>query len=100
LGRQALDTTFTNLVAGPEGTWRVDLAHPRTGRGVTLWADAKAYQWLQVFTGDSLPLPSRRVSGIAVEPMTCPPNAFNSGDDLLVLEPGQEFAAPWGIAPG
>jgi aldose 1-epimerase len=100
LGRQALDTTFTNLVAGPEGTWRVDLAHPRTGRGVTLWADAKAYQWLQVFTGDSLPLPSRRVSGIAVEPMTCPPNAFNSGDDLLVLEPGQEFAAPWGITPG
>ena len=100
LGRQALDTTFTNLVAGPDGTWRVDLAHPRTGRGVTLWADAKAYQWLQVFTGDSLPLPSRRVSGIAVEPMTCPPNAFNSGDDLLVLEPGQQFAAPWGITPG
>jgi aldose 1-epimerase len=99
LGPQPLDTAFANLVAGPDGCWRVNLAHPGTGRMVTLWADAKAYQWLQVFTGDSLPLLSRRVSGIAVEPMTCPPNAFNSGDDLLVLEPAQEFAAPWGITP-
>ncbi|HEY5473094.1 MAG TPA: hypothetical protein VIK32_07885, partial [Candidatus Limnocylindrales bacterium] len=61
---------------------------------------ATAYPWLQVFTGDSLPLPARRASGIAVEPMTCPPDAFNTGDDLLVLAPGQEFAAPWGITPG
>lgn len=100
LGRLALDTAFTNVVAGADGCWRVTLSHPRTGRVVTLWADAAAYQWLQVFTGDSLPLTSRRVSGIAVEPMTCPPNAFNSGDDLIVLEPGQEFGAPWGITPG
>jgi aldose 1-epimerase len=78
----------------------VTVAYPHTGRLVTLWADASAYQWLQVFTGDSLPLASRRTSGIAVEPMTCPPDAFSSGDDLLVLEPGQEFAAPWGITPG
>jgi aldose 1-epimerase len=100
LGQMALDTAFSNVVADTDGRWRVTLAHPRTGRAVTLWADAKAYQWVQVFTGDSLPLKSRRASGIAVEPMTCPPNSFNSGDDLLVLEPGQEFAAPWGITPG
>jgi aldose 1-epimerase len=100
LGKQALDTAFTNVVADPDGYWRVTLTHPHTGRVATLWADAKAYQWLQVFTGDSLPQTARRVSGIAVEPMTCPPNAFNSGDDLLVLEPGQEFTAPWGITPG
>jgi aldose 1-epimerase len=100
LGGLAVDTTFTDAVADADGCWRVTLAHPHTGRVVTLWADASAYQWLQVFTGDSLPLASRRTSGIAVEPMTCPPDAFNSGDDLLVLEPGQEFAAPWGITPG
>ena len=100
LGELALDTAFTDVVAGADGCWRLTLAHPVTGRSVTLWADATAYQWLQVFTGDSLPRASRRVSGIAVEPMTCPPDAFNSGDDLLVLEPGQEFAAPWGITPG
>ena len=86
LGQMALDTAFSNVVADTDGRWRVTLAHPRTGRAVSLWADAKAYQWVQVFTGDSLPLISRRASGIAVEPMTCPPNAFHSGDDLLVLE--------------
>jgi len=100
LGELALDTAYTNVVVDADGCWRVTLAHPRTGRVVTLWADATAYPWLQVFTGDSLPLPARRASGIAVEPMTCPPDAFNTGDDLLVLAPGQEFAAPWGITPG
>ena len=100
LGELALDTAYTNVVADADGCWRVTLAHPHTGRVVTLWADASAYPWLQVFTGDSLPLPARRASGIAVEPMTCPPDAFNTGDDLLVLAPGQEFAASWGITPG
>jgi len=100
LRRVALDTAFTNIVADADGRWRVTVADPHTGRVVTLWADASAYQWLQVFTGDSLPLASRRTSGIAVEPMTCPPDSFSSGDDLLVLEPEQEFAASWGITPG
>jgi len=35
-----------------------------------------------------------------VEPMTCAPDAFNSGDGLLSLEPGQEFVASWGVIPG
>jgi aldose 1-epimerase len=100
LGETALDTAFTNVVAGVDGRWRVTLAHQRTGRAVTVWADATAYPWLQVFTGDSLPLVARRSGGIAVEPMTCAPDAFNSGDGLLVLEPGQEFEASWGITPG
>ena len=100
LGETALDTAYTNVVADADGRWRVSLAHPGTDAAVTLWADAAAYPWLQVFTGDSLPPVSRRTSGIAVEPMTCPPDAFNSGEGLLVLEPGQEFAASWGITPG
>ncbi len=100
LGELELDTAFTNVVEDADGRWRVTLTHPRTRRTVSLWADATAYPWLQVFTGDSLPPAARRTSGIAVEPMTCPPDAFNSGDELLVLEPGQEFAASWGITPG
>ena len=100
LGQMAVDTAFSNVVADTDGRWRVTLAHPRTGRAVTLWADAKAYQWVQVFTGDSLPLKSRRAGHRLHRDATGPPNSFNSGDDLLVLEPGQEFAAPWGITPG
>ena len=99
LGETALDTAFTNVAADTDGRWRVTLAHVRTGRAVTVWADATAYPWLQVFTGDSLPAGARRTSGIAVEPMTCAPDAFNSGDGLLVLEPGQQFTASWGITP-
>lgn len=99
VGQTALDTAFTNVAADTDGRWRVSLAHEANGRAVTVWADASAYPWLQVFTGDSLPLAARRTSGIAVEPMTCGPDAFNSGDDVLVLEPGQEFMASWGITP-
>ena len=99
LGGTRLDTAFTNLAPNAHGHWRVILAHPQTGRAVTMWADATAYPWLQVFTGDSLPPADRRTSGIAVEPMTCPPDAFNSGDNVLVLQPGREFAAQWGITP-
>jgi len=100
LGETALDTAFTNVAADVDGRWRVTLTHSRTGRTVSVWADATAYPWLQVFTGDSLPRATRRTSGIAVEPMTCAPDAFNSGDGLLVLEPEQEFVASWGITPG
>jgi len=100
LGELELDTAFTALDADADGRWRVTIANQGNGRAVTIWADATAYPWLQVFTGDSLPLTARRTSGIAVEPMTCPPDAFNSGKDLLVLQPGQEFAASWGITPG
>jgi aldose 1-epimerase len=27
---------------------------------------------------------------VAIEPMTCPPDAFNSGIDLIVLKPGKK----------
>ena len=50
-----------------------------------------------LFTGDALPDVSRR--SVAVEPMTCPPNAFRSGEGLVVLEPGQSFSAEWGLSP-
>jgi aldose 1-epimerase len=99
LGEAVLDTAFTNVAADTDGRWRVTLTHGATGRAVTIWADATAYPWVQVFTGDSLPAGARRATGIAVEPMTCAPDAFNSGDGLLVLEPGQQFTASWGITP-
>jgi aldose 1-epimerase len=62
---------------------------------VALWAGA-GYRWLQVFTGDPLG-PHRRRKAVAIEPMTCPPNAYVTGVDLLVLEPGQEVTQTWGI---
>ena len=52
-----------------------------------------------LFTGDPLPDVHRRFS-LAVEPMTCPPNAFRTGDGLIRLEPGSSFTGTWGVAPG
>ena len=63
--------------------------------GVTVWADA-AWPYAQLFTGD---LPSVQRRGFAVEPMTCPPNGFNTGEGLIRLEPGDAFEGRWGISP-
>jgi aldose 1-epimerase len=35
--------------------------------------------------------------GVAVEPMTCPPDALNSQEGLIVLEPGASFTGRWGL---
>jgi aldose 1-epimerase len=51
---------------------------------------------VQLFTGDPLPDVNRRA--LAVEPMTCPPNAFRSGVDVIRLEPGERFSGTWGIS--
>ena len=95
LGDTVLDTAFTDLLVDG-GRWEVVLTRPGTDRTVTLWGDP-AYRWVQVFTGDTLGADQRRRSGLAVEPMTCPPNALATGTDLVVLDPGQEWSAPWGI---
>lgn len=85
-----LDAAFTSLPA----QWVVRLDGPRA---VELWADA-AFPWAQVFTGDSLPAGRARNTGVAVEPMTCPPNALATGEWLIHLHPRQEWRGTWGSA--
>lgn len=98
IGSTSLDTAFTGVSPGPDGRTTVTLRDPATDQGVVLWMDER-HGWLQVFTGDKLPALARE--SLAVEPMTSPPNAFGSGEDLVVLEPagtsGDEHSASWGI---
>jgi aldose 1-epimerase len=89
-----LDTAFTDLERDYDGRARVQLASPDGEVATTLWLDEN-YQYLMLFTGDPLPDVNRRSLG--VEPMTCAPNAFQSGEGLVTLEPGESFAASWGI---
>jgi aldose 1-epimerase len=91
----ALDHAFTDLERGDDGLARVELRHP-DGSGVVLWVDA-GYRYLMLFTGD--PLPDVRRRSLAVEPMTCPPNAFRTGESLVRLEPGETHTARWGLTP-
>jgi aldose 1-epimerase len=96
IGGTRLDNAFTDLQDGGDGLVRVELRDPDSGAEVTVWAD-ESYPWLMVFTGDPLPDVNRR--SLAVEPMTCPPNALRTGDALIRLEPGQSHAGTWGITP-
>lgn len=97
LGDAALDLAYTDLARGADGLARATLRNPADGREVELWADG-AYSHLQVFSGDSLAADRRR-QGLAVEPMTAPSNALQTGQDLVVLEPGGVHTARWGIVP-
>jgi galactose mutarotase-like enzyme len=97
LGAARLDDAFTDLERGADGRARVELRDPVSRAGLDLWVD-ESYRYLMLFTGDDLPDVARR--SLAVEPMTCPPNAFRSGEDLVRLEPGESHVSVWGLVPG
>ncbi len=98
LGGRDLDLAFTSMRPDPDGRWRAVVSDPATGRSSTLWAPADAYPWAQLFTGGALPEPARRRTGVALEPMTCGPDALRTGEGLLLLKPGEEWSAPWGLS--
>jgi aldose 1-epimerase len=96
IGATVLDHAYTDLERGKDGRARVEMQDPDGGSALTLWVD-EAHPYVMVFTGDPLPDVNRR--SLAVEPMTCPPNAFRTGEDLIRLEPDQSFTSSWGIDP-
>ena len=93
-----LDTCFTGLGRGSDGRSRARLESADGGRGVDVWAE-EVFGYLQVYTGDTLEPASRRRQAVAIEPMTCPPNAFASGVDVIRLDPGASWSGAWGITP-
>lgn len=97
LGERDLDLAYTAMRADADGRWRAVVTDPSTGRSSTLWAPADAYPWAQIFTGGALPEPARRRTGVALEPMTCGPDALRTGEGLILLPPGDEWSAPWGL---
>jgi aldose 1-epimerase len=93
IGTAQLDHAFTGLDRDGQGRAWARLAS--NGTEVALWAGPD-YRWLQVFTGDTLGAAHRR-RAVAIEPMTCPPNAFATGTDLIMLDPGASVTHTWGI---
>jgi len=94
LGNQQVDFAFTDLARDPSGRAWVHLTG-LDGRRVELWVD-EHYPIVEIYTGDTLQAQRRR-QGLGTEPMTCPPNAFQSGEGLLRLEPGQSLTTTWGV---
>jgi aldose 1-epimerase len=97
IGDQNIDYTFTDLARDSDGLAWVRLAGP-DGRRVEIWLD-ESYRFVEIYTAHTQPPPQWR-RGLGVEPMTCAPNAFRSGDGLIRLEPGESATTSWGIRPG
>jgi aldose 1-epimerase len=95
IGDTVLDTPFAELHRDESGRAAVRLTTNDETHGVDVWGGA-GVDYLQVFSGDTL-APARRRRGLAVEPMSCPPDAFNSGAGLVRLEPGQAHTLQWGL---
>ena len=94
IGATVLDTAYTGLDRHHDGRAMVHLR--RGAHHARVWMD-QAFSHVMAFSGDTLEQPARRRS-LAVEPMTCPPNAFRTGEGVIRLEPGEEWVARWGIA--
>lgn len=86
---------FTDLDRTAHGRVEVTCQLLPDGPQLVLWG-GDSCRWLLVYTGDTLSPPERRRS-IAIEPMTCPANAFRSGIDLDVLAPGDVLRLDWGV---
>ncbi len=87
-----LDHAFTGIPrdAATGGIVRAEV-RGRDGHGVHISWEADTCPWIQVFTGDA--------RGIAIEPMTCPPDALNSGTDLVTLAPTDAHTTTWQLGP-
>jgi aldose 1-epimerase len=95
IGTAVIDAPFTDLDRDSDGLARARFVVP--GRAeVTVWVD-EVWSHLQVFTGDTMPADQRRRS-VAVEPMTCAPNAFNTGEGLRWLAPAETLSGTWGMS--
>jgi aldose 1-epimerase len=95
IGALQLDHAFTDLQREPEGAAGVVLRYGEDQIRIQL---DRSFEYVQVYTGDTLPDRSRRRQGVAVEPMTCAPNAFNNRQGLRMLAPNESVQARWSVA--
>jgi len=92
VGDVRVDVAITGLEAGPHGRYEHVLRAP-DGRKVALWAD-KAFPYAHIFVTDTY---RGQPLAVAIEPMSAPADALNSGRSLAWLETGKSLAGTWGI---
>lgn len=92
LGDASLDTGFTDLTRDDDGLVRHTLTAP-DGRRLTLW-QGEGFDYVQVFTTSKYP---GHDLALAIEPMTAPADALNSGLGIRRLAPGESWTLRWGI---
>ncbi|CAH0133334.1 Aldose 1-epimerase [Microbacterium foliorum] len=92
VGDTSLDTGFADLDRDPDGLVRHSLTAPG-GRRLTVRQGA-GFDFVQVFTTDKYP---GQPLAVAIEPMTAPADALNSGAGIRHLDPGETWTLEWGI---
>jgi galactose mutarotase-like enzyme len=90
IGPVALDTAYTRLDQDPDGLVRATLSDPE-GTRLTVWMGSDTTH-VMVYTGEAIGR-----AGLAIEPMSCPPNAFQTGEGVRVLAPGERWIFEWGV---
>ena len=100
IGAVQIDHAYTGLARDAQGIATVRVTDD-SGSGVEMAWDA-ACPWVQIHTAVKPDAALSRL-GLAVEPMTCAPDAFNAPNyaydaGLIVLEPGASAEASWRIA--
>lgn len=99
IGGVEIDHAYSGLLRDESGYATVRITADG-GSGVEMSWD-EACPWVQIHTADK-PDPAQSRLGLAVEPMTCAPDAFNDAaysfdSGLITLEPGAESQASWRI---
>jgi len=87
-----LDDAFGGVRRDADGIARHTLTAP-DGRRAVMWAGA-GFDYVQVFTTERYP---GQRKAVAIEPMTAPADAFNSGTGLRMLVPGETWTLDWGV---
>jgi aldose 1-epimerase len=95
IGQAQLDVTLTDLARDAEGRASANFRSPDGAISITCRYD-EPIRYLQVYSGDTLSAHKRE--GLAIEPCTCPPDAFNNGVGLISLAPGASVSVRWSIS--
>ena len=99
IGAAHLDAAFAGLRRDTDGRAVATLFDPDGDARISLWVD-ESFPYLMVYTGDDVEEPERRRQAVAIEPMTCPPQAFRSDTAVVTLEPGGSWQGTWGLTAG
>jgi aldose 1-epimerase len=91
----ALNLCYAKLIRDENGMANFDVLRSGGQDGFRVWMD-ETFDYVMIYTAEDLPVERRRKS-IAIEPMTCAPDAFNNGMGLLILQPGQTVSGTWGV---
>ncbi|MEK7689612.1 MAG: hypothetical protein AAB425_01180 [Bdellovibrionota bacterium] len=91
-------TRFNHAFRGIDHQSPIGLRDQKTGSCVEIRMDS-AFDFVVVYSGDAISPTDQARRGLAIEPQTCGPDAFNLGPDfgVRILAPGQVFSGSWSV---